>query len=72
VYFCISTVRTWALSAREGVSNRVVSGGGYILPARDDYFDMLASLQKEYDGAVGIAMLRYCACVCSSLRGDER
>ncbi|KAI0249959.1 Alpha/Beta hydrolase protein [Lactifluus subvellereus] len=34
-------------------------GGGYVFPARNDYFDMLASLQKEYDGAVGIAMLHY-------------
>ena len=32
-----------------------------MFPARNDYFDLLASLQKEYDGAVGIAMLHYCA-----------
>jgi hypothetical protein len=36
-------------------------GGCYILPARVDYFYMLESLRKEYKGAVGMAMLNYCA-----------
>ncbi|KAF8489444.1 alpha/beta-hydrolase [Russula emetica] len=34
-------------------------GGGYVAPARIDYFYMLESLHKEYKGAVGIAMLNY-------------
>ncbi|KAI0298898.1 Alpha/Beta hydrolase protein [Russula brevipes] len=34
-------------------------GGGYVLPARKHHFDMLASLRKEYKGAVGIALLNY-------------
>jgi hypothetical protein len=35
-------------------------GGGYVVPARVDYFYMLEALHKEYKGAVGIAMLNYC------------
>jgi hypothetical protein len=35
-------------------------GGGYVMPARVDYFYMLEALHKEYKGAVGIAMLNYC------------
>lgn len=37
-------------------------GGGFVIPARLDYFYMLESLHKEYKGAVGIAMLNYCTC----------
>ena len=36
------------------------SGGGFVLPARADYFNLLESLRKEYNGAVGVAMLNYC------------
>jgi hypothetical protein len=39
----------------------VCKGGGYVLPAGADHFKMLASLQKEYKGAVGIAFLNFCA-----------
>ena len=35
-------------------------GGGYVIPARMEYLCMLESLQKEYKGAVGMAMLNYC------------
>ena len=34
------------------------------MPAFDDCFNMLASLHKEYKGAVGIAMLNYCEISC--------
>jgi len=40
-------------------------GGGYVVPARADYFYMLESLRKEYKGAVGIAMLNYCTFSCN-------
>jgi hypothetical protein len=40
-------------------------GGGYVAPARADYFYMLESLRKEYKGAVGIAMLNYCTPSCN-------
>jgi len=39
-------------------------GGGFVIPARIDYFYMLESLHKEYKGAVGIAMLNYGAHSC--------
>ncbi|KAH9959257.1 Alpha/Beta hydrolase protein [Russula dissimulans] len=34
-------------------------GGGYVFPASMDHLNMLGSLQKEYKGSVGIAMLNY-------------
>ncbi|KAH9959259.1 alpha/beta-hydrolase [Russula dissimulans] len=34
-------------------------GGGYVFPAPMDHLNMLGSLQKEYKGSVGIAMLNY-------------
>ena len=40
-------------------------GGGYVIPARVDYFYMLESLRKEYKGAIGIAMLNYCTSSCN-------
>ena len=43
-------------------------GGGYVVPARVDYFYMLESLHKEYKGAVGIAMLNYCTSSCDVLK----
>jgi hypothetical protein len=48
----------------EKCAGGVCSGGGYVLPASQDHFSMLASLQKECNGAVGIALLNYCALFC--------
>jgi hypothetical protein len=39
----------------------VRQGGGYVLSPAENLFEMLASLQKEFKGAVGIALLNYCA-----------
>jgi|HubBroStandDraft_3_1064219.scaffolds.fasta_scaffold476961_1 hypothetical protein len=33
----------------------------YVLSLRAENFEMLGSLQKEFKGAVGIALLNYCA-----------
>jgi len=49
----------WIGPRREDRVLLFLHGGGYVLPARVEYFDMLESLQKEYKGAVGIAMLNY-------------
>jgi len=35
------------------------SGGGYVLPPREEHFDMLLALQREFKGAVGFALLNY-------------
>jgi hypothetical protein len=35
-------------------------GGGYAIPAVGAVFEMLGSLRKEVDGAIGIALLNYC------------
>ena len=34
-------------------------GGGYVLPPREEHFDMLLALQQEFKGAVGFALLNY-------------
>ncbi|KAI9457998.1 Alpha/Beta hydrolase protein [Lactarius psammicola] len=34
-------------------------GGGYVLPAREEHFDMLLTLRREFKGAVGFALLNY-------------
>ncbi|KAI0265803.1 Alpha/Beta hydrolase protein [Gloeopeniophorella convolvens] len=34
-------------------------GGGFVIPASDDQLNALGSLQKEYKGAVGVALLNY-------------
>jgi hypothetical protein len=39
----------------------VCHGRGYVLLATEVHFSMLASLQKDYKGAVAIALLNYCA-----------
>lgn len=36
------------------------------MPTIADCFNMLGSLHKEYKGAVGIAMLNYCASSCNA------
>jgi len=62
VYSCFCMVRISSL-LRLGsilVDWRRRLGGGYVVPARVDYFYMLESLHKEYKGGVGIAMLNYC------------
>jgi len=37
----------------------VCPGRGYVLLATEDHFSMLASLQKDYNVAVAIALLNY-------------
>ncbi|KAI9447590.1 alpha/beta-hydrolase [Lactarius indigo] len=34
-------------------------GGGYMLPAREEHFDMLLTLRRDFKGAVGFALLNY-------------
>ncbi|KAH9071479.1 alpha/beta-hydrolase [Lactarius deliciosus] len=34
-------------------------GGGYMLPAREEHFDMLLTLRRDFKGTVGFAMLNY-------------
>ncbi|KAI0280038.1 Alpha/Beta hydrolase protein [Russula aff. rugulosa BPL654] len=49
----------WIGPRREDRVFLFLHGGGYVMPARVDYFYMLEALHKEYKGAVGIAMLNY-------------
>ncbi|KAF8269037.1 alpha/beta-hydrolase [Lactarius quietus] len=35
------------------------SGGGYVLPPREEHFDMLLALQREFKDAVGFVLLNY-------------
>jgi len=51
----------WIGPRREDRVFLFLHGGGFIVPARIDYFYMLEALHKEYKGAVGMAMLNYCA-----------
>jgi hypothetical protein len=48
------------LIGEERLAGPFTVGGGYVMPARVDYFYMLEALHKEYKGTVGIAMLNYC------------
>lgn len=34
-------------------------GGGYMLPPREEHFDMLLALQREFKGTVGCVLLNY-------------
>jgi len=58
-YFSLSDLGGIMLIGEEGCS-----GGGYVVPAGIDCFNMLGSIHKEYKGAVGIAMLNYCTSSC--------
>ena len=57
-----STVSPAPLLAHTSTDPRV-TGGGYVLPARAEYFPFLQSLQKALSaevGEVGVAFLEYC------------